>query len=346
MNYSKSFATIIITALSLCSNTLFCIADDVVWYQDKEEVFRLAKEQDKYIFLLSGRPTCGNCNRTFGYINNDDEPLKQIANDDYILWYSFYDNPARKAETMIYIAEPLKTATALPILCIINPDDPDKNVAATSGYKTVDALKNLMTIDLIFNKGLTWYEDKEEAFRLAKEEKKYVFKLIGRGTSNNCQKMIQQLQNEPLKNILEKNYILWYSSDVSEIELETYSGDSEDITKVPPYIFVVDPSEPEISLASTWGYQDIETLEEMIKPYTVSNENINLQESKVCFSGNTLHISNNIDNEQINIYTITGQHVSSIHKKEQDVTIDTFYFPKGVLVIHSSKGWSAKIIKQ
>ncbi len=346
MNYSKILTTAIITTFLLCSNLLFCAAEDVVWYENKTEVFRLAKEQDKYIFLLSGRPTCANCNRTFGYINDDNEPLKQIANENYILWYSHYDNPVRKTESLPYITEPLATAVALPLLCIINPNDPDKNVASTSGGKTVDFLKNFMTIDSKLDKGLTWYEDKDEAFRKAEEEKKYVLKLIGRGTSSNCQKVLQQLYEEPLKQLLEKNYILWYSSDLSEIEIDTNAGGSEEETKVPPYIYVVDPNEPETSVASTWGYQNTKALEETLKSFTVSNENINFTNNKVIISGNALHISNNIDDEQINIYTLTGQHISSIHKKEQSFAIDASPFPKGILVIHSSKGWSAKIIKQ
>lgn len=343
MNRLRKLTIFAATSLLLCLNSFFCTAEDLIWLEDKNEVFRLAKEQDKQIFLLVGRPTCGNCQRTFGYFNDPEGPLRQIIEDGYILWYSLRDNAARKAEVKVYTEEFDGIAKSLPFLYVINPEDSLHSVASQWGGKTVEVLEDMINIDLMANNTLNWYSDEEEneMINLAKEEEKYIFKFVGRGTSNNSQKVMTQLNEEPLKQLLEENFILW-NSQQAEMVLNT-----DDAPKTSPYISILNPQEPEKSVESTEGFISVETLELLLKAYPVANHPlVEFPEPQVVLSENTLHITNHIENELLSIYTITGKKIYSVHKNECEITIDTSGFPKGILIIHSSKGWSSKIINR
>jgi len=253
----KFYNTLIITALLLSLNTFLSTAEDeilnkndsnkkietnststesteLVWHENKTEVFQLAKEQGKLIFLLSGQYTCARCNDTKMCLATD-ESIRPIVDEKYIMWFSNYSNSSTKAEAIMYTQHLTKNgAVFFPLVIIIDPKDPENYVSsyvATDRYDT-----NLQTA----------------AF---------------------------------LKNIL------------------------ENASKLTP------------------------------------NEYINLTDSKVTLYNNSLHISNNTDKEIVSIYSITGQLIHYIQKDEPSITIDASSYPNGVLIIHSSKGWSAKVIK-
>ena len=349
----------------LISIFLFCIAfiskaQDYTewvyknWNSDKEKVFKLAKEQDRYIFLFLGRQYCTASGRTSTNFGKPDNPLRPIIDADYVPWA--FQNPTTNLEAISdeYIKEFAidvfeKGASSFPFLFVINPDYPDSYVKWLAGESlpnspnSVERLKNLLTIDLLANSTLTWYTNKDQVFKLAKEQNKYIFKLVGKGTSPNSQKVIKQLNLSVLKDVLVKNYILWYSSDVSE-EMKVMAG--EEVTKTLPFISVIFPEEPDYLLEQLWGYQDDETaLEEILRKYTVSNEKI-LSTNKVSVSGKALLISNQTNNERIRVYSLSGQNIAEFHKNDFSVHIDASDFPKGVLVINSSAGWSAKVLLQ
>ena len=356
---------VLLISIFLCSGAFFSKAQDYTewvynnWNRDKEKVFELAKEQDRYIFLFAGLQGCPYCGRTSTNFGKPDNPLRPIIDADYTPWaYKSTTNYIQAFEDEYvkqFVIDVIgKGASKFPFLFVINPDYPDKYVKWLAGESlpdspnSVERLKDLLTVDLLASSTLTWYKNKDQVFKLAKEQNKYIFKLVGKGTSPNSQKLIKQLNLSSLKEILGNNYILWYSSDVSEanFEIEPLAGENEEIIKTLPYIALIYPEEPDYLLEQLWGDQDDDiALEGMLKKYTVSNEKI-LKNNKVSFSGNELLISNQTNNERIRVYSLSGQNITTFDKNDFSIRIDASDFPKGVLVINSSAGWSAKVLLQ
>ena len=252
MNYLKNIATFIVTTLVFCFITpLYAVeraeidkendnilvqiqqADDneseeLIWLEDKEEVFKIAKEQQKLIFLLSGRHTCPLCRRTMLNLDSVSD-LRQVVDSHYIMWFSNFDTWEGKAETRIYTQHLLdEGATTLPLVAVINPEDPENYVSSFWGSKTASFIKTFLT----------------------------------------------------------------------------------NAIKITP------------------------------------NESISSRNNKVTIFENTLYVSSDSDNEHINVYTITGRQIYTGQKNEQSITINASSFPKGILIVQSSKGWSSKIIKR
>ena len=200
--------------------------------------------------------------------------------------------------------------------------------------------------DLFEGQGLTWYEKKDEAIRLAKEQGKNIFKLVGKPTSPNSKKVIKQLSVEPLKQLLEDSYILWFSSDVSEVPSNTLESDTNLI--ILPYITVFDPKIPDHVLDVTWGTlaANVERLEEILLTHNTVSNGIIALDNNIIVASNIMQISNRNNNEQIQLFTITGQWVANIRKNDFTVHIDVSRFPKGTLIVCSSTGWNSKIIIQ
>ena len=342
MNSLKSITVFTICTLFMFSGSFFSAAQvTFTWNQDKDEVFKMAKEEDKFILLFVGRPTCPICQRTYGYFTDSEGPLMPVIDENFITWYSYRDDPKRQEEVQVYTAEILQEATLLPLLSIINPDVPGKNVVTQWGSRTVEVLQEFLTVDLLTGSKLTWYRDKDKVLELAGKENKSVLKIVGRGTSPNCQKVMQQLNEEPFKKMLEENFILWYSADIPEDYREK---DGEEVTQTLPYISIIRPESPDNLLTELWGVQDDESLEEILKNYTVSNETVLSNNHKVSVYGNVLLISNQTDNEQILVFSLTGKRIASVYKNGFAVRIDTSNFPKGVLIVQSSTGWSTKVL--
>ena len=106
MNYLKNLSLIALAAILFVSNPFFSAAQTPValsqdeedggeepvnysseafkWNQDKDEVFKSAKEQDKFILLFVGRTTCGACQDMSELFCNPENPFKQILNDNYV----------------------------------------------------------------------------------------------------------------------------------------------------------------------------------------------------------------------------------------------------------------------
>ena len=150
---------------------------------------------------------------------------------------------------------------------------------------------------------------------------------------------MKNLNTEPLKKIVEERFILWYSA------FEAVDGSFTFSTLFPltlPLLYLIDPDNPDDISEPVSGYQDIEVLSEMLNSFT-ANEII-LQDIVVTLQGNVLRISNLINNEQIRVYTWTGRMAAIIRKNDYSVRVDASNFPKGLLIISSSSGWSAKMI--
>ena len=250
MKNFRSLTLSIIFFIFLISCTFLCSAASINdWEKNQEKVFRMAKEQDKFIVLFVGRPTCPICQNTYTNYTNPAAPVKKILDDNYVIWYSFMDDPASYAEVYGYMEEILKVAKTLPLVFVINPAEPKTIVKSYWGTQTVEQLQKFFTIDLLSESKLKWQDDKEKAIKLAKEQDKLICKLAGRGTSGNCLQLIKQLNNQPLRKILEDNYIMWYS-DVS-------SG-GNDAAKSLPELSLINPYEPDINLDRLGGNQSDE----------------------------------------------------------------------------------------
>ena len=359
MTHQKIISLAAISSLLLIANTLNCFADDLIWHEKaKEEIFEMAKEQDKFVLLFVGNHACPLCNISQQYFNDPSGTLRPIIDEHYVTWFVSYYIPGIIPGSSVkadlepvspYIAdyEANKEAgveTRFPILAIINPNEPDDEFTFFwgTGARTIEELYGFISAppDIMAGQELTWYEDKDDVFSLAKEQGKNIFKLVGRPTSPNSRSVMKQLTAEPLKELLDDNYILWYSSDDSDVQIRSLEETPNLHTL--PYISIIDPDAPNDILDVVWGNAAVETLEEFIKSNIVSNEIIT-SDNIVTVINNVLYISNQTNNEQIQVFTLTGQPIVSIRKNDYAIKIDASNFPKGVLIVHSSIGWSKKI---
>ena len=358
MNYLRSF--MVFSTVLLFTGAYQVAAQSFNWSQNKDEVFRLAKEQDRFILLFVGRSDCPICQRTSdifttNYYRTQEGsgskagPLKSLIDNNFIPWYSPRNDVKSQADVKIYTAhldalvEQGFTLT-LPFLYVINPDEPEKIAATSWGALSVENLRSLLTFNLLSGSKLEWYEDEETALNLAKEQNKYVFKLIGKGASPNSQQLMKQLNVDPLKKLLENNFILLYiNASEANIDIKTLSGEVGTTAKSFPYITIMYPVYPDVMLFESWGIQKTSTMESILKTYPVSNDNI-LQDNKVNVLNKTLYISNQTNNEQIYIFTLTGKQIASVRKNHTTFQMDVSSFPKGMLVVYSSAGWNLKIV--
>ena len=348
-----------IAVLMLFANAFICTATELDWPEGaKEDILKLAKEQDRFVLLFVGNHDCPLCKISWGLF--DEDPLKQIVEENYNTWFfSYYlRNSSIRSDyedVKLYIADydankSLPAADRkpfnFPILALINPDDPDEDFTIywSGGARTYEELYRFITSppDLFAGNTLTWYGDEDDCFKLAKEQGKYIFKLVGKVTSPNTKKVLKHLNEEPLKSMLEDNYILWFTTGVKETTASTYTEDSPVLH---PYISIIYPDLWNTKLESSFGYKDAEELEAIIMKYTVSNEAI-IADNQVTVAGNIIQITNRNNKEQIKIFSLSGQQVASIRKNDYSVRIDASAYPKGVLIVNSSSGWSKKIIVQ
>ena len=357
-NNLKRLTVITIFSCLLFANAFHCFADELKWLEnDKEEIIKMAKEQDRFILLFVGNHDCPLCNISLQYFNDPSGKLRKIIDENYVTWFVSYYLPgppwiqADLEPVSPYISdyESNKNAgerTNFPILAIINPDDPDEDFTSYwgTGARTIEELYNFISAppDIMADQELTWHENKDKVFGLAKEQGKNIFKFVGRPTSPNSNNVMKQLTANPLKELLDDNFILWYSSDDSDVQIRALGDEPNRHTL--PYITIIDPDDPTNILDVMWGDMDVEQLEEFIKSNTpVSNEIIS-SDNIVTVQDNLLYISNLTKDEHIQIFTLSGQQIAFTRKNDNSITIDASNFPRGVVVVHSSTGWSKKII--
>ena len=359
MNYLKHLSVTALSAILLWGGSFFCTAQSAFeWNTNKEEVFKQAKEQDKFILLLVGRTTCPACQDMSEMLCNPANPFKQILDEKYVTMYSWFDDEDSRNEVYEYIEQYYEErisglARQLPWLYIINPDKAGEIVASSyrpyPEYRPDEiTMRNFLTIDILESNNLDWYTDEDKVFELAGEQNKNILRFQGDGTSPNSQKVMSLLMDNPLKQILEDNYILWYVDDddcgcdvTTGTRYATRTG--EDAGKPLPYISIINPKTPDAILEELWGIQEGEKLDEILKKYAMSNEKI-LPNQTIFVADNRLYISNKTNNEQLKIYSLTGQMIANVRKNDYTFQMNISGLPKGVLIVHSSTGWSAKIV--
>jgi hypothetical protein len=199
-----------------------------------------------------------------------------------------------------------------------------------------------------------WSHDKEEVFEMAKEQGKHVLLFVGHDQCPVCQYTsgIFLAEKGPLASYLRDHYVGLYCLIANEEnraavmdyiseywEIRT-NGGSVQI----PWLYVIDPNKPGQSIRSTYDRQtEAELLQFITLDLPNFNDPIALGEKYVTVLGHILQITNQTINEQIQIFTLTGQRVFSIRKTDFTVNIDVSKFPKGILIIQSTSGWSSKV---
>lgn len=192
-----------------------------------------------------------------------------------------------------------------------------------------------------------WYEDRDEAFAIAKEQNKYVFLLHGRTGCGNCKAAKKFISEPPLNQMVEESFILWFCDyDILEKREQAREYIEYFNTNITfPLLCPINPYKPLPALAYHFGYRTAEQIETILtNNLPTANEDITVQQSYAYISDNILTISNEIAKETIQIYTITGQLIDSFDKIDNTTIRNASFYPKGVLLINSTQGWSMKII--
>jgi DNA polymerase III delta prime subunit len=189
-----------------------------------------------------------------------------------------------------------------------------------------------------------WYEDREEAFTLAKEEGKYVLLLYGRPGCGNCQAAKQYIREAPLNAIVLENFILWFCDhDIPEKRAqgreyrEQYPGTF-------PLLCVIDPDDPMPPLSHSVDRKTANEIAAILNAHLPNANGFFVNSpNKAYIAGHTLVISNSDMNETIRIYTVSGQLIDSFDKKDRTTARSAHSYPGGILLVNSSSGWNLKI---
>lgn len=200
--------------------------------------------------------------------------------------------------------------------------------------------------------GMLWYLDKEAAFKAAVDEKKQVYLLWGQPICYNCRLRREMLGRTGLKEIVDQNYILWYcdlntywytSPVVSDY---LYSLKEESAINL-PVTCIIDTYDTTVAYGLMLGYMREESLVAYLNRY-VSNDLIvddTSEESiRAYVSGNILYIDSDKADESISVYSMAGSLIDKFSKTSGSYSRNTSIYPKGVLVVSSSAGWTRKIV--
>lgn len=202
-------------------------------------------------------------------------------------------------------------------------------------------------------------KSKIKAFEKAKAERKYVFLFAGNDGCGNCKEVAQLISKGETSLLLKESYVSWYidwhsvkNNPDPNTEGKNYVDEARaQGIKYLPALFIIKPeteTEPETIIKFEWGKHPEEKMIAFfdIENRPVSNETITFDSNKTYISENTLFISNNLLNETITVYTTSGQVVASFKKQNTDEMVNTTNFPKGILIIKSSSGWSSKLLNR
>lgn len=328
--------------LLLCSLHIASAQDeDVKWYENRDEAIEAAKEQDKNILLLYGRNSCGNCSAAKKFLN-EDPSLRKVVDENFILW--FCDTNTCDYGDDYYPGGPYY----LPLLCVLDPYNPVPALDFTTGYKDAAQIQKLLESKLpTFND--KWHRDKATAINTAKEQKKNILLLYGRNTCPRCNAAKEIINEASINQIVNKNFILWYCNIDNEIKKKQGIEYREVLGQesIPlPLLCVIDPNNPEPALASSTGGKNQNEIKDFLNSYLpTSNEPISGIITNAYINENVLYLSNITENEMIHVYTLDGLLIDSFEKNDKQITRNVFSYPKGVLLISSSKGWNIKITK-
>lgn len=196
--------------------------------------------------------------------------------------------------------------------------------------------------------GMTWYLKKKDAFKVAREQNKYVFLLWGRDICERCQDLRADVARCPIQPVIAKHYILWYA------DCDVYDREHPDVSdyftsfpngKIPlPVTCIINPADEKKAYGLQNGDYDVYELADMLDN-TVGNDNIvNFgEEVNVFVYRNNIVVNSEIANEVISVYTIEGALVDRFRKTVDEVSRNISVYSGRILVITGSSGWTKKI---
>ncbi|MDR2917071.1 MAG: hypothetical protein LBV74_19945 [Tannerella sp.] len=197
--------------------------------------------------------------------------------------------------------------------------------------------------------GMTWYLKRSVALDAARSEGKQVFMVWGRTTCSITTDVRRKLVKEPLRSIISEHYILWfsdyekynrYSTEVSDY-LSVFSG-----YIAFPAICIIDTFDVKVAYGLRTGAQEVNDLQAMLNQY-VGNDHFENKEKasvNVYVSGKNLVIKNDIYDEIVSVFTMSGSLVDRFRKVEYGINRNISAYAKGILVVTGSSGWSKKIV--
>lgn len=119
------------------------VVDGMTWYLDKEDAIEVAREQNKYVFLLWGRSICERCEKLRADIARC--PIQSVIEKDYVLWYSDSDLYDRDHPDVAgYLSSFPSNAIPLPVVCVIDPADATIAYGLQNGDYDVNDLAEML----------------------------------------------------------------------------------------------------------------------------------------------------------------------------------------------------------
>ena len=124
-------------------------SDTLNWLTSRAEAISAARAQGKTILLIAGRDTCSNTTYMRDAVCQKVDPsIRETIRNDYIPWYCDVDN---STEWYSY-ASGLGSFT-LPMICRIDPDNPDTYIDRTTGVQDTDVFYNRLIDGIVVAKG-------------------------------------------------------------------------------------------------------------------------------------------------------------------------------------------------
>ena len=214
--------------------------------------------------------------------------------------------------------------------------------------------------------GMDWYLKKSVAIKAAQTQGKQIFLLWGAEWCPDCKWVKQKLSEPPLNSIINEKYVLWFSDN------DTYKYDSEEVgvyltflkdvpRKYFPVNCIIDTSDltvanrfmfgPDFSLNNTaiYSYEINLYYKELTAMLNgnVGNDifsNENDSDVIIFVADNNIIIKSKPLAEIISVFTLTGSLVDRFQKTENEIKRDLSKYPKGILIVAGSSGWSKKVV--
>lgn len=203
--------------------------------------------------------------------------------------------------------------------------------------------------DLEIYEGMTWYLKKSVALDSARSQGKQVFLVWGTTSCNLTINARKRVAKNELKAIVDEHYILWFADAVK------YNRGSEEVsdyllkltgTVTFPAVCIIDLYNTKVAYGLSTGAQSEADLLAMLNRY-VNNDCI-VENSEgvvgVHVSGSRLVVKSVNLNEMIRVYSLTGTLIDKFKKTDQEIIRNIFGYPKGVVIIASSSGWTRKAV--
>jgi hypothetical protein len=202
--------------------------------------------------------------------------------------------------------------------------------------------------------GMKWYLRKSEALDSARAQGKQVLLLWGRFTCRYSQATESNIGHEPIKSIVDENYVLWlsecdkYTQSTPEVRSFLVGLPTENVLL--PVLCVIDMFDEPTPYGLSWGPQYIgesPLLLNLLNQY-VDNDHIDVidNSSKISISQGSLVIKSEAANEVVSVYSVTGALIDKFRKTGYDYVRDASSYPSGVLIVTGSSGWTQKIFFQ